>query len=251
MATEQDLHMNGGDGETSYANNSLIQRKVLMKVKPILKEHITKVYTNIDVSDCLKVADLGCSSGPNTLLIASEIMGMIDEISLRLKKKKTPAFQIFLNDLPSNDFNTIFNSLPDFYKNLQHEKGHNFGPNCFILGAPGSFYGRLFPENSIHFFHSSYSLHWLSQAPEGLIGRGLNKGNIYIEKGSPEAVWKAYFEQFEHDFKLFLKDRSVELVKGGGMVLTFIGRSEHEELTLPTLIGMALHDMVLEVQRYI
>ncbi|KAF7810864.1 salicylate carboxymethyltransferase-like [Senna tora] len=250
MATEEVLHMNDGVGETSYANNSLLQRKVSLKVKPILKEHITKVYTNIDVSDCLKVADLGCSSGPNTLLIASEIMGMIDEISLRLKKKKTPAFQIFLNDLPSNDFNTIFNSLPDFYKNLQHEKGHNFGPNCFILGAPGSFYGRLFPENSIHFFHSSYSLHWLSQVPKGLSGRNLNEGNIYIANTSCEAVWKAYFEQFEDDFKVFLKHRSVELVKGGGMVLTFIGRPQDQQpLTIHSLIGITLHDMVLEVPK--
>ncbi|KAF7824558.1 7-methylxanthosine synthase 1-like [Senna tora] len=246
MATEEVLHMNGGVGETSSANNSLLQRRVLLKVKPILKENITKVYNNIDVSDCLKVADLGCSSGSNTFFTAYEIIAIIDALSLRLKKK-TPAFQLFLNDLPSNDFNTIFKSLlPDFYKKLH--QGHNFGHNCFIVGVPGSFYKRLFPANSIHFFHSSYSLHWLSQVPKGLIGRALNKGNIYIEKTSPEAVWKAYVEQFENDFKLFLKHRSLELVKGGGMVLTFIGRSEDQEsLTFPTsIIGMALHDMVLE-----
>ncbi|XP_069153311.1 S-adenosyl-L-methionine:benzoic acid/salicylic acid carboxyl methyltransferase 3-like isoform X2 [Solanum lycopersicum] len=31
------------------------------------------------------------------------------------------------------------------------------------LGVAGSFYTRLFPSNSLHFVHSSYSLHWLSQ----------------------------------------------------------------------------------------
>ncbi|KAF7810925.1 7-methylxanthosine synthase 1-like [Senna tora] len=248
MATEEVLHMNGGVGETSYANNSLFTRKVFMKVMPILKENITKVYTNINVpKNCLKVGDLGCSSGSNTFFAASEIMGMVDEVCLRLKMK-TPEFHIFLNDLPSNDFNSNFKSLPDFHKKLHQQKGHNFGP-CFIVGVPGSFYRRLFPENSIDFFHSTYSAHWLSQVPKGLIGRGLNKGNIYIAKTSPPSVWKAYCEQFEQDFKLFLTHRSLELVKGGGMVLTLLGRSldeDEEPISTFGLIGKALHDMVLE-----
>ncbi|KAK9283742.1 hypothetical protein L1049_011992 [Liquidambar formosana] len=31
------------------------------------------------------------------------------------------------------------------------------------MGAPGSFYGRLFPRNCLHLVHCSYSAHWLSQ----------------------------------------------------------------------------------------
>ncbi|XP_042503377.1 probable jasmonic acid carboxyl methyltransferase 1 [Macadamia integrifolia] len=109
----------------------------------------------------LRVADLGCPSGPNTLLVISEIIEAIDETCHQLNCK-TPEFQVFLNDLPSNDFNNIFKTLLAFYEQLKKEKGENFGP-CSITGLPGSFYDWLFPSNTIDFLHSSYRVHWLSQ----------------------------------------------------------------------------------------
>ncbi|KAI3959081.1 hypothetical protein MKX01_023757, partial [Papaver californicum] len=51
-----------------------------------------------------------------------------------------------------------------------------------------------------------------------------NKGNIYISKSSPPFITEAYLKQFMSDFKGFLKCRSEELVKGGKMVLTLLGR---------------------------
>lgn len=132
----------------------------MLKVKPILQDSIKTLYCN-RLPECLKIADLGCSSGPNTLSLLWEIIDTIDGACKRLNRE-APMFQVVLNDLPGNDFNTIFKSLPDFYEKLKEVKGSNFGP-CFIAGIPGSFYGRLFPNKSLHFVHSSYSLHWLSQ----------------------------------------------------------------------------------------
>ncbi|XP_042486381.1 probable caffeine synthase MTL2, partial [Macadamia integrifolia] len=160
MEVQQVLHMNGGDGETSYATNSNLQKLVITKAKPVVIRSISDLFTT-NLPPCLRVADLGCSSGPNTLLVISEIIEAIDEICHQLNCN-TPEFQVFLNDLPSNDFNTIFKSLPVFYEQLKKEKGEKFGP-CSITGLPGSFYERLFPSNTIDFIHSSYSLHWLSQ----------------------------------------------------------------------------------------
>jgi len=190
------LHMNGGKGERSYANNSLLQvlylflsilcnsfmcnincflfllyihltfisillqKKLMLKAKPILEETITMLYPG-SISNCIKVVDLGCSVGPNTLLVTSNIIDIVDAICIRLNLEP-PTFQFYLNDLFGNDFNTIFKSLPDFYSRLLQEKGHKFG-SCFLNATPGSFHGRLFPNNSIQFFHSANSLHWLSQ----------------------------------------------------------------------------------------
>jgi len=137
-----------------------MQRMVMLTAKHILEDSIMKLYCDT-FPNCLKVADLGCSSGPNALLVASNIINTVDAVSQNLSHE-SPMFQFFLNDLFGNDFNTTFKLLPDFYKRLQEEKGHKFSP-CFFSGTPGSFYGRLFPDNSIHFFHSSYSLHWLSK----------------------------------------------------------------------------------------
>ena len=107
------------------------------------------------------IADLGCSSGPNTLTVISEIIDVIYSKCSNLGCP-TPELRICLNDLYSNDFNDVFGSLPAFYNKLKEEKGTDFG-QCFITGVPGSFYGRLFPRKSMHFVHSSSSLHWLSQ----------------------------------------------------------------------------------------
>lgn len=82
-------------------------------------------------------------------------------------------------------------------------------------------------------------------------GTGLvNKGNIYITSTSPPGVYEAYLEQFQQDFHAFLKSRAKELVQGGGMILTFVGRDETREIITPWgLIGLALNDMVSEVHR--
>ncbi|KAI5427934.1 S-adenosyl-L-methionine:benzoic acid/salicylic acid carboxyl methyltransferase 1 [Lathyrus oleraceus] len=245
MAMEHVHHMKGGVGETSYANNSSLQRKVIMEVKTILEENMVLIMSNKSVKDYWKIADLGCSSGSNTLLSISNIMNIIHKINTKLNHGKgKPVFQIYLNDVFENDFNTIFKLLPDFY---QREKEKNDG-ECFINVTPGSFYGRLFPNNYIDFFHSSYCLHWLSQAPKNLVKNGvpLNKGNIYLSKTSPPSVYEAYFKQFERDFQYFLKLRFKELALDGTMALTFIGTESHDKISVQGVLGMVLNEMVQE-----
>ncbi|XP_042477855.1 S-adenosyl-L-methionine:benzoic acid/salicylic acid carboxyl methyltransferase 3-like [Macadamia integrifolia] len=244
MEVQQVLHMNGGDGETSYATNSNLQKLVITKAKPVVIRSISDLFTT-NLPPCLRVADLGCSSGPNTLLVISEIIEAIDEICHQLNCN-TPEFQVFLNDLPSNDFNTIFKSLPVFYEQLKKEKGEKFGP-CSITGLPGSFYERLFPSNTIDFIHSSSSLHWLSQVPSTVEN---NKGNIYLARTSPPSVLRAYLDQFQKDFSLFLSLRSKELIPQGRMVLTMIGRRSEDpfgkDCYFWELLSKSLNDLVSE-----
>ncbi|KAM1223572.1 hypothetical protein ACFX10_042429 [Malus domestica] len=253
MEVVQILHMNQGNGETSYAQNSKVQRKILSVVKPIIDEAVQKMLcSNIAPIGSMGIADLGCSSGPNTLLLIS---GIIDAIHATSScSTSSTEFRVFLNDLFSNDFNTIFMSLPAFYNQLKEEKGAGFG-SFFISAVPGSFYGRLFPAKSLHFVHSSSSLHWLSQVPPGLdcqaAGKALNKGKIYISKTSPQYVLEAYSLQFHKDFLLFLKSRAEEIVGGGRMVLSLIGRSSSDPSTQEScyqweLLAHALMSMVSE-----
>lgn len=132
--------------------------------KEIIEEAISDLcYTNANFPESLKMADLGCSSGPNTLLVASMLINAVAKISFRIDHKP-PEIQMNFNDLPTNDFNTIFNSLQEF-QDLTKQKIVDVHPppSCYFTGVPGSFYGRLFPEKMLHFVHSSYSLHWLSQ----------------------------------------------------------------------------------------
>ncbi|CAJ1948324.1 unnamed protein product [Sphenostylis stenocarpa] len=245
MATERVLHMKDGVGETSYTKNSLLQRKVIMKVKPVLEENVKRLMSNISFDSCWRVADLGCSSGPNSLLFVSNILSIMDNDSICLDQRVPRVFQIYLNDLFANDFNTIFKLIPDFYQSI-HQEGHNLR-TCFIHATPGNFYGRLFPDDYIHVFHSSYCLHWLSQAPESSTSEPLNKGNVCVTCTSPPSVYEAYFKQFEKDFKLFLKSRSEELRSDGIIVLTFLGREKSQKISSSwELIGVVLNNMVQE-----
>ncbi|KAM3341782.1 hypothetical protein P3S68_026748 [Capsicum galapagoense] len=179
---------------------------------------------NKKVPESIGIADLGCSSGPNTLMVFTEIINII-YATCRKTGSSFPELRVSLNDLPGNDFNYIFRSLPKFIQKIKEEKGSE---NCYVVGVPGSFYGRRFPNKSLHFVHSSSSLHWLSQVPFGLATNArttLNKGKLYISQTSPSDVIKAYVSQFQNDFSLFLQSRSPEMVPGGRMLLSLMGRS--------------------------
>nr|GMD84084.1 salicylate carboxymethyltransferase-like [Ipomoea batatas] len=234
--------MKGGIGDTSYANNSLLQQNVILRAKPITDEAITSLYTNLNPKT-ICIADLGCSSGPNTFLAVSNLVRAVENQRKKLGRRQSPEFQIYLNDLPSNDFNTIFRSLPKHQDDFRREMGDWFRVPFFNAVA-GSFYGRLFPTDSLHFVHSSYSLQWLSQVPQGLEG---NKGNIWMATTSPRNVIKAYYTQFNTNFSIFLKCRLEELVKGGKMVLTIMGRKNDNPAFHPMdLLAMTLNDLVAE-----
>ncbi|KAL4387061.1 hypothetical protein GQ457_09G025610 [Hibiscus cannabinus] len=191
------------------------------------------------------MADLGCSSGPNIFLIISQVIDSIHGICQQAQFQ-VPEIRVFLNDLPGNDFNAIFQSVPGFFERLNKAKGKMVEP-CSIVGVPGSFYGRLFPTRSLHFIHSFNCLHWLSKVPAGL--KDTNKGNICITKSSPGSVIKAFAKQFETDFSAFLSSRSQELMPGGQMLLLFQGRHSQNRWTddcIFALLGQALVDLVSE-----
>nr|A4ZDG8.1 RecName: Full=S-adenosyl-L-methionine:benzoic acid/salicylic acid carboxyl methyltransferase 3; Short=PhBSMT3 [Petunia x hybrida]ABF50941.1 S-adenosyl-L-methionine:benzoic acid/salicylic acid carboxyl methyltransferase [Petunia x hybrida] len=245
MEVVEVLHMNGGNGDSSYANNSLVQQKVILMTKPITEQAMIDLYSSL-FPETLCIADLGCSLGANTFLVVSQIVKIVE----KERKKhgfKSPEFYFHFNDLPGNDFNTLFQSLGAFQEDLRKHIGESFGP-CFFSGVPGSFYTRLFPSKSLHFVYSSYSLMWLSQVPNGIEN---NKGNIYMARTSPLSVIKAYYKQYEIDFSNFLKYRSEELMKGGKMVLTLLGRESEDPTSkeccyIWELLAMALNELVKE-----
>ncbi|KAH6767580.1 hypothetical protein C2S52_018563 [Perilla frutescens var. hirtella] len=175
-----------------------------------------------EIPSCFKMADLGCSSGPNILSIISYIIHTIEEMCIEKKCSHLPEYEVFLNDLPENDFNNLFKMLPSFYPDKECLR------RSFISGLPGSFYGRLIPSKSLNFVYSSFSLHWLSQVPEGVENNGKN---VHTAMTSPPEVLEAYAKQFETDFSTFLRSRGEEMLGRGRMVLLFVARSAADPST--------------------
>ncbi|KAF3326668.1 Salicylate carboxymethyltransferase [Carex littledalei] len=257
MQVETILHMKEGLGDTSYAQNSSLQRNSIETLKNIIINSAVDVYIS-QSPEQFTLADLGCSSGPNTVTVAGEIIKKIGGLCHKFSIP-APDFSVMLNDLPTNDFNTVFVNVPQFVESLKDyadtdEWGH---PSVFVAGVPGSFYGRLFPSRSVHFICSCSSLHWLSKVPIGLfneIGKPINKGKMYISHTSPPEVAKAYYKQFQGDFNKFLKARSMEIACGGKMVLAMLGRrtTDHSdpstsllwELLAQSLELLVSHEMI-------
>lgn len=198
----------------------------------------------MDFPGCIKVADLGCSSGENTLLVMSEIVNTIITL-YQQNSKNLPEINCCLNDLPDNDFNTTFKLVPSFHELVKMD----VKDKCFISGVPGSFYSRLFPSKSLHFVHSSLCLHWLSKVPVGLED---NKRNVYLRSPCPPNVYMSYLTQFKNDFSLFLRLRAEETEPNGRMALTFVGRKALDPLSKDCFqnwssISDSLLDLVSEV----
>ncbi|KAJ4961964.1 hypothetical protein NE237_021874 [Protea cynaroides] len=213
-ASPKAFPMKGGDGPHSYAKNSSYQRDFIDAVKSMIDEAIAdkldiKHFYSTTSSCPFRIADLGCSVGPNTFISMKNI---IEAIELKYNSEgmnsKIPEFQVFFSDHTSNDFNTLFASVPPDRR-------------YFTAGVPGSFYGRLFPKSSLHFAHSSYALNWLSRVPKEVLDKdspAWNKGKIHYGSAKNEVV-EAYSAQFVRDMESFLNARAQELVYGGMMTL--------------------------------
>lgn len=162
-------------------------------------------------SGTFHVADLGCSSGPNTFSAMQNIIEAVELKLIQLAEHQDPSaleFQVFVSDQYDNDFNTLFKTLP-------HSRIY------FAAGVPGSFYGRLFPKSCLHFVYSCYALHWLSKVPEEIVDRNSpswNSDSIHCT-GSVKGVAEAYSARFRNDVEAFLNARTPEVVPGGLIVI--------------------------------
>jgi jasmonate O-methyltransferase len=105
----------------------------------------------------MAIADLGCSSGPNTLVLVSTVVDAVRRRCSELQQQP-PELCLHLNDLPSNDFNSVIRSVATYIKSQE-----SFGAPVLTSIVPGSFHGRLFNKRSLHIVCSTASLHWLSK----------------------------------------------------------------------------------------
>ncbi|KAL4277795.1 hypothetical protein GQ457_03G012930 [Hibiscus cannabinus] len=151
------------------ASSSGINSKIISFEKTIVEEALLQLPDNKDI-ESMGIANSGCSFGPNTLLIMSEIIGVVQETCGHLGRP-VPEFRLFLNDLYNNDFNYLFMSLPTFIKRLKEDSGIGEASQCFIAGVPGSFYGRLILTNTLHYVYSFSNLNWLSQSQRFILAK--------------------------------------------------------------------------------
>ncbi|KAG6391644.1 hypothetical protein SASPL_149401 [Salvia splendens] len=224
--------MYGGDGNHSYAKNSTYQRGLLDAATKIIEEEIA---TKLEIPTSSKhfcIADFGCATGSNSF---PAMHAIIKDVKQKYKSAhlKTPEFYVYFNDVVSNDFNTLFSSLPP-------NRGYE------VAAVPGDFHRCLLPPSSIHFAYSSCSLHWLMEVPKA--AEGLK--SPCRSGGEREEVYEGYLGQFERDLESFLKCRALEMVEGGIMALLIPGvptywdpQREFTSVSLAELLRSSLLDL--------
>lgn len=205
------------------------------------------MITTSGSKNLITIADLGCSTGPNTFIAIHAIIEAIKNLyhtsNLPAAHYQTLEFQVFFNDQVSSDFNTLFKNLPP-----------NPNRSYFACGVPGSFRGRLFPKQSLHFVYSASTLHWLSSVPKDIMDRSCsawNKGRIH-HTDAPKEVGEAYEAQFKEDLESFLNARAEEVVGNGLMALQIpsapdVAAADDDKEIHPArvfeLLGSSLMDM--------
>ncbi|CAO1943669.1 unnamed protein product [Urochloa humidicola] len=255
------LCMEGGQGETSYINDSQVQSRNLEMVVHVLKETLDTIRLGGSLAGrrrgSLTAADLGCSCGQNTLFVADAIVQHMTDLYAS-RGHAPPEFCVYFSDLQSIDFNTLFHLL------LQDHDSTAAGDSSrrrryFAAGVPGSFHDRLFPARSINAFTSTFSVHWLSQVPREVSDEGspaykYNRGKVSVH-GAPAATGAAYMRQFQSDLSRFLRRRAAELKPVGAVFLLCLGRptgaDPTDQGTVRLLFGAMFqdswHDLVREV----
>jgi hypothetical protein len=136
--------------------------------------------------------------------------------ALRLRRPQQPLCIIHC-DLPSNNFNQLFQNLHDpTHSNYFQKEGHPQG-GVFPLACGGSFFETLLPPQSQHFATSFLAVEWMDRIPDIPIPEFIG----YME-ASPE-VQAAFARQADLDMARFLEARATELAPGGKLLVIIPG----------------------------
>lgn len=149
----------GGQGEGSYSkSNSAASKTLSACIVPSLEEFLLHHFSPPQGAGPIYYADFGCAVGANTIGLAkfvTETLKSRPEISER-------DFLCYFADLPTNDFNTLFNQFPPL-ASRDGGNGNVEERTWFAAGVPGNQFNRMFPRSSLHVAITTLTLHYLPE----------------------------------------------------------------------------------------
>lgn len=181
---------------TNYNSNSHIQRTAVEISIPFIKQAVDTLDIPSIASSPFIIADFGSSQGLNSVYAMKTIIDYLYE-----KKNDMREPLIVHNDLPTNDWTTLFQLLieTNMYRGLA--SGRSFCEQCL-------------PNNSLSIGYSSSALSWLSGKPCNI------SDHCYADLSRNLKEREAFKHYAYLDYCRFLENRSRELLFNGVLILS-------------------------------
>ena len=180
------------------------------------------------------VADYGAATGSNSIAATTSAARAV-----RARRAGQP-IAVLHNDLPTNDWNTLFANLAhtdDSYLALD-------GGAALPLVSAISFFETSAPRGSVHLGLSSSAAHWLRHQPDVVVPEGF----YFCE--ATGAARAALDRAADDDWRAFLAARAADLAAGGRLIVQMVGTQPDPSGDLVTARGLlramaeVAHDMV-------
>ncbi|SEN40399.1 hypothetical protein [Halomonas caseinilytica] len=175
----------------------------LDRVREILDNHTD----SIEPGGVFGMADYGCADG----LLSLPVITAASEYA---RGRECRDISVYLNDLPTADFNTLFSVLN------ADQLSRDTGIASCVLAAGGSFTNRVLPRASVDFGFSASSMHYLEHFPPDATDA---IHEVFLDDG---AIKENVLKQAGQAWLDILRSREQELKPGGNLVFLLLGRDE-------------------------
>lgn len=198
-----------------YDANSLAQRRAFEPFLPWLEKALEKLPLPADIQWPVTFLDIGSSEGGNAIYALNRLIGCVRQ------RSSHPVWAV-LSDLPTNDFNHLFQNLA----------GGGFKvPGVYPAAVGGTAFGRLAPARSVHVATTFNAIGFLDKRPEAplpnyILPMGPSQRMEETVASVTAAEMAPFAEQAALDLANFYHARAAELVTGGKLLVQVFGRSD-------------------------
>jgi SAM dependent carboxyl methyltransferase len=225
MATTEGMKRGG-----FYDDHSEYQRRVAASGDDLVRAAVERIPPPGPGATYV-IADYGASTGRNSV---GSLRTAVDAV--RAIDADRPICAIH-NDLPTNDWNTLF-------ANLTADEGsylHAAGPTVVPLASAVSFFEPATPARTVHLGMSFSAAHWLREQPDVTVPEG------FYSCEATGKVREALARQAADDWTTFLTARAADLAPGGRMIVQMVGTDTTTSPGDPLVTARALLRAMAEV----
>lgn len=226
----------GMKGDGFYDAHSKEQRAAMDAFLPWIEQAIVDLPTPSNDQTSFVIMDIGSAEGRNAIYAMNRLTHKLRDIS------DLPICVLF-DDIPSNDFNSLFSNL------FQSGKAGLSDTNVFPYAVGGTAFNSLVPPQSLHIATTFNAIGFLDTKPKTRIpnyilpmgpGPQAPRNGVTVTESEREP----FRLQAESDLLNFYHARAKELVTGGKLLIQVFGRDEN----LSTSYGIydVLNDAVLD-----